>query len=65
MRCRVVLFARLALIGDQSCRLMLLWLAVGGRYDHHRGNFLIWLPKEPQCFVLEKYSEGFSKVRFL
>ena len=50
----VELFARLALIEDQSCRESKaeavlherLLLALGGRYDHHhRGNFLIGLPK--------------------
>ena len=48
-----MLFARLALIEDQSCREPLqplrLFETTGiqrGRYDHHhRGNFLIGLPK--------------------
>ena len=47
-----VLFARLALIEDQSCREpqpLRLFETTGfqrGRYDHHhRGNFLIGLPK--------------------
>ena len=48
----LVLFARLALIEDQSCREpqpLRLFETTGfqrGRYDHHhRGNFLIGLPK--------------------